>query len=452
MLIAPDQICVTQSQHWGRPHRNIPHGIRRFHRHGSWIARRIHLRFALPEPLWRNRSRQSVGRSAVRLRRLIMVVGCGGVVLCAVELDIRCTCHTDRIAKGGPWTGRRGSDQLLVMPLGFNSVPGRLQRMPMCSQCHIRLCWAGPPQSDTASNRLVARMRRLPVVILCTMPASSPSTPCSAACPSCARSARPRRPAPTRASARSSSSTIFTASTRPSRTPSSPTSRTGPSPIGATTENPPSRPTCPCSPAARSSAWASSCGPEPSASCCFGPPRASRCLHGRGTRRWTPSPRGPGRRPPRAAGGRRGRGRARGPLCHHPRPSRRPGGGDGKEARALGLGRGDLQGGERAAGVALGQRGDGVQRLVLGREGAGEALGGLEGPEQHALRAFGRAEQAHAEDLAAGEQGRVHREGGVLGGGADEGDVPLHVGEEGVLLGLVEAVDLVDEEEVRLPS
>jgi hypothetical protein len=29
----------------------------------------------------------------VMLRRLIMVVGCGGVVLCAVELDIRCTCH-----------------------------------------------------------------------------------------------------------------------------------------------------------------------------------------------------------------------------------------------------------------------------------------------------------------------------------------------------------------------
>ena len=48
---------------------------------------------------------------------------------------------------------------------------------------------------------------------------------------------------------------------------------------------------------------------------------------------------------------------------------------------------------------------------------------------------------------AAREQRRDDLEGRVLGGGADEGDQPaFDVVQEGVLLGLVEAVDLVDEE------
>src|SRR5437867_8469658 len=42
----------------------------------------------------------------------------------------------------------------------------------------------------------------------------------------------------------------------------------------------------------------------------------------------------------------------------------------------------------------------------------------------------------------------VHLERGVLGRGADEDDRPrLDVGEEGVLLGAVESMDLVDEED-----
>ena len=50
-------------------------------------------------------------------------------------------------------------------------------------------------------------------------------------------------------------------------------------------------------------------------------------------------------------------------------------------------------------------------------------------------------------DLATGEQGGDDLEGGVLGGGADEGDgAALDGAEQGVLLGLVEAVDFVDEE------
>jgi hypothetical protein len=51
------------------------------------------------------------------------------------------------------------------------------------------------------------------------------------------------------------------------------------------------------------------------------------------------------------------------------------------------------------------------------------------------------------EHAGAREQGRVHRERGVLGGGADQRDrAALHVGQERVLLPLVEAVDLVDEQ------
>ncbi len=51
-------------------------------------------------------------------------------------------------------------------------------------------------------------------------------------------------------------------------------------------------------------------------------------------------------------------------------------------------------------------------------------------------------------DAAAGEERGVDLEGGILRGGADQADgAALDVGEEGVLLGLVEAVNLVDEED-----
>ena len=49
-------------------------------------------------------------------------------------------------------------------------------------------------------------------------------------------------------------------------------------------------------------------------------------------------------------------------------------------------------------------------------------------------------------NLGPGEQRRYDLERRILGGGSDQGDVaPLHVRQESVLLGLVEAVDLVDE-------
>ena len=51
-------------------------------------------------------------------------------------------------------------------------------------------------------------------------------------------------------------------------------------------------------------------------------------------------------------------------------------------------------------------------------------------------------------DAAAGEQGGDDFEGGILGGGADEADsAALDVRQEGVLLGFVEAVNFIDEED-----
>ena len=61
---------------------------------------------------------------------------------------------------------------------------------------------------------------------------------------------------------------------------------------------------------------------------------------------------------------------------------------------------------------------------------------------------FLRCEALQGEDPAAGEQGRDNLEGRVFGGGADEGNGSvLDVGENDVLLGLVEAVDFVHEQD-----
>src|SRR5256884_5521453 len=59
-----------------------------------------------------------------------------------------------------------------------------------------------------------------------------------------------------------------------------------------------------------------------------------------------------------------------------------------------------------------------------------------------------RREGFEAEDAAAGEQRRYDLEGGVLGRGPDQcHGAAFDVGQDGVLLGLVEAVELVDEED-----
>ncbi len=52
------------------------------------------------------------------------------------------------------------------------------------------------------------------------------------------------------------------------------------------------------------------------------------------------------------------------------------------------------------------------------------------------------------QNLGAGEKRRIDLEGGVFGGRADQDDrAVLDIGQEGILLGAVEAVNLVDEQE-----
>ena len=81
--------------------------------------------------------------------------------------------------------------------------------------------------------------------------------------------------------------------------------------------------------------------------------------------------------------------------------------------------------------------------MVLRR---GRALVGEGAVEQRDEFVFG--ERLQRVDAAAGEQRGDDFEGGVLGGGADQADgAALDVGQEGVLLRLVEAMDFVDEED-----
>ena len=110
---------------------------------------------------------------------------------------------------------------------------------------------------------------------------------------------------------------------------------------------------------------------------------------------------------------------------------------------------GDFEGVEGGAGVSAGVGGDGAERFFVGGDvhAAQAAFGVGEGAlEKGEDLVFG--EGLEGVDAAAGEQRRNDLKGRVLGGGSDEADgAVLDVGEEGVLLGLVEAVDLVDEED-----
>ena len=75
----------------------------------------------------------------------------------------------------------------------------------------------------------------------------------------------------------------------------------------------------------------------------------------------------------------------------------------------------------------------------------------MEGVLEKLYQVF-RGEVLQHKHLAPGEQRGVHLERGVLRGCADEHDAALfHKGEEGVLLGFVEAVDLVHKEDGPLP-
>ena len=120
---------------------------------------------------------------------------------------------------------------------------------------------------------------------------------------------------------------------------------------------------------------------------------------------------------------------------------------------AVGQRRGTLEDVQRGARVTAGERHEVGEGLV----GQGHAAGRTEAPGQPALRVGERppddgrdlvvGERLEAPDAHPREERGVHLEVGVLGGRADERDGPvLDVRQQRVLLGLVEAVDLVEEQ------
>jgi hypothetical protein len=104
---------------------------------------------------------------------------------------------------------------------------------------------------------------------------------------------------------------------------------------------------------------------------------------------------------------------------------------------------------EEVAAVAVGHGDQGAAGVVVqGQPVADEVFGTVEECGQG-----GFVEAFEDEDLGAGEEGAVEFEARVLRGGADQGDrAVLDVGQEAVLLGAVEAVDLVDEQQGALPD
>ncbi len=107
-----------------------------------------------------------------------------------------------------------------------------------------------------------------------------------------------------------------------------------------------------------------------------------------------------------------------------------------------------FQGVERDAGVTADRARQRRDRLVI--DGDGEApeaaVGVSQRPAQDDLDLLWR-ELVQREDAASGQQRPDHFERRILRGRADEDDRSvLHVGQDGVLLGLVEAMNLVDEQ------
>ena len=117
--------------------------------------------------------------------------------------------------------------------------------------------------------------------------------------------------------------------------------------------------------------------------------------------------------------------------------------------RAVGHGRGrELERRERRARVAAGAVGEERERVVVGRRAA--QLVALDRAAQQHLD-VGRGQRLELVDLAARQQRAVDLEVRVLGRRPDERHEPLLDGrQQRVLLGLVEAVDLVEEEDRRL--
>ena len=108
----------------------------------------------------------------------------------------------------------------------------------------------------------------------------------------------------------------------------------------------------------------------------------------------------------------------------------------------LACGCGDLERVVSRAGVAIGGRGDFLQHLIE----RGHADDGQRAAQQH--HNFFVRERAQHVNLRARKQRGIDFERRILGGGADQNDVAaLDVRQKGVLLGFVEAMDFVDEED-----
>ena len=104
---------------------------------------------------------------------------------------------------------------------------------------------------------------------------------------------------------------------------------------------------------------------------------------------------------------------------------------------------------EQAAGITAGhiQQVGAGGGLDLDRPPAVAVLGIRQGPLQQ-LAQIPRFERLQPEQAGAAHQRLVHLEERVFGGGPDQGDrAVLHPGQQGVLLGGVEAVHLIDEQE-----
>lgn len=108
-----------------------------------------------------------------------------------------------------------------------------------------------------------------------------------------------------------------------------------------------------------------------------------------------------------------------------------------------------FEGSEAFAGVAIGGLGDVEECVGFGAEGdmADAAVGFGERAVEEGEEVV-RGEGFEGEEDGAGEKGGGEIEEGVVGGSADEADVAgFDVGQEDVLLGFVEAVDFVEEED-----
>ena len=117
-------------------------------------------------------------------------------------------------------------------------------------------------------------------------------------------------------------------------------------------------------------------------------------------------------------------------------------------------GDGGLQEVESAARIAVRRLNDGVgaARGQLYTQ-CSQAAFGIRGGSFDDLLQRRLVQRLQDQYAAAREKRRVYRERGVLGGGADEcHHARLHVGQQYVLLGPIEAVDLVDEEQSPKPD